>query len=382
MTLKVCLLPYRPSASGAASYTIELTKALSYVGIEVILVGCELKRQTLIDGNVKLIDCGRDPVLLQYAGGPILDHVLLSAKLKKIFADLNGYIDVLHFTLASASVLFNNEFITTAWLPLSTIDMIKLHPKLLKFPKNILANIALLEYNIMEFKSFRKASKIICLTESAFKKMSKAYPTKAVLVPPPIEICKEPKKDYSSTKPSILFVSRDLSYPRKNLKTLLLALKLLVSKGVKNFKLILVGDNLGSLSPLVNSLRKAGIEVILYGRMPRKKLLKLYRQVDIFVSPNIYEEVGYVTLEAVGAGLPIIASDIPPFRDLVKNGVNGYLVPALDYESYAKKLIELIEDSQLRKKMSEASFYLAMQHFSYEVVGKKLKDIYRRHLDN
>jgi glycosyltransferase involved in cell wall biosynthesis len=343
-------------------------------------MGCEPKDQQMqANGSIEFINCGQDPIFFQYLG--LADNVLLSHKLRRLIGPFVDQIDVVHFTIASASLFFDCGFITTAWFPLSTIDTIKLHPCLWKFPKSILGIFALLEYGWMEHISFRKARKIVCLVEETFKKMNEIYPGKAVWIPPPIKVGQGRKEVGESSTPIILFVSREIDHPRKNLKTILFALKLLARRGVTRFRFVIVGGKGHSLMPLISELRSTGIDITLDGYMPRSSLLRFYDRADVFVSPNLYEELGYATLEALSAGLPIVASDILPFRDLVENGVNGYRVPPLDYNAFATALQELIEHQDLRREMSKASLRIAEKRFSYEVVGEKLVNLYKEILN-
>ena len=78
-----------------------------------------------------------------------------------------------------------------------------------------------------------------------------------------------------------------------------------------------------------------------------------YQRADVFCAPNTGQEsFGIVLLEAMAAGAPIVASDIPGFRDVVAQGVQGYLVTPQDPPAIAEALIRLLGDSELRAQMA------------------------------
>jgi len=103
-------------------------------------------------------------------------------------------------------------------------------------------------------------------------------------IPPPIRIRKI-KKYESSERLKILFVSRDIGIRRKNLGCLTEALKLTSRKT----ELHLVGNG---------SVNGSDKETVIHGYMSREKLTDLMYEMDLLVLPSIYEELGYVGVEA------------------------------------------------------------------------------------
>lgn len=74
---------------------------------------------------------------------------------------------------------------------------------------------------------------------------------------------------------------------------------------------------------------------------------------DVFLLVSGYESFGYATLEAMSAGLPCVASDVPGSRDLIVDGLTGYLVSHDAIEAYVQALGRLLRDSELREGMGE-----------------------------
>ena len=84
-------------------------------------------------------------------------------------------------------------------------------------------------------------------------------------------------------------------------------------------------------------------------------------------------------LEMMAAGLPVIATDVRGNRDLVEDGVNGFLVELEDVDGLTTAMINLAEDASLRRAMGEAGMRKA-QEYSLDKVIEKMKAIYGRFL--
>ena len=85
----------------------------------------------------------------------------------------------------------------------------------------------------------------------------------------------------------------------------------------------------------------------------------IFAAADLFVLPSRYDGWGVVVNEALGSGLPIIVTDRVGARDLVKNGSNGFITPTGDVDILAQALLQLAQDSKLRKAFSSTSAALA-----------------------
>ena len=74
---------------------------------------------------------------------------------------------------------------------------------------------------------------------------------------------------------------------------------------------------------------------------------------DVLVLPSLYEELGTVLLEAMQAGLPIVASETGGIPDVIEDGVNGLLVPPGDPEALARVIDRILSDGDLSRRLSE-----------------------------
>jgi glycosyltransferase involved in cell wall biosynthesis len=145
--------------------------------------------------------------------------------------------------------------------------------------------------------------------------------------------------------PVVMFVAR--FDPTKDHPTLLRAIR-----RVPNAELVLVGD--GCSRPEMQRLASnLGIRerVHFLGRRPDvPQLLKL---ADLYVHASNSEGFGIAAVEAMSAGLPVIASDVPGLKEVVEGA--GRLVPPGNEEALAKTIDEILRSKQMRQRMADAS---------------------------
>ena len=100
----------------------------------------------------------------------------------------------------------------------------------------------------------------------------------------------------------------------------------------------------------------------------------------MFVLPTYYLPEGqpWVIVEAMAAGLPIIATAQGAIPESVIDEANGYLVPKQDPEALAEKMRSLILDSDLRAKMGKQSRIFYEKSFTEEVMIRSLSIVFRR----
>jgi glycosyltransferase involved in cell wall biosynthesis len=104
----------------------------------------------------------------------------------------------------------------------------------------------------------------------------------------------------------------------------------------------------------------------------------LLRGADIAVLPSYHEGAPLFLLEAAATGLPLVATDIPGCRIMVRPGVNGFLVRPRDPQALAEAIADLAADPALRTRMGAASREIAVNEFDqYRIVNQYL-DVYRR----
>jgi phosphatidylinositol alpha-mannosyltransferase len=87
------------------------------------------------------------------------------------------------------------------------------------------------------------------------------------------------------------------------------------------------------------------------------------------------ESFGIVLLEAMAAGVPVVATDIPGYNEVVEDGVQGFLVPPEDPEALAEALLRLLRDPALRARMSAAGRQRARQ-YDWDEIARRVVEFY------
>jgi len=140
------------------------------------------------------------------------------------------------------------------------------------------------------------------------------------------------------------------------------------------------GPERRNLEEAIGSNRLAG-RVELCGRLDDPALLDLYRRASLFCLPSCErsEAFGLVQLEAMGAGLPVVSTDLPTgMRAINRHGETGFVVPPRDPAELAAALARLCSDARLRVRLGAAARRRAQELFSREVMGHRLLALYHR----
>jgi len=162
----------------------------------------------------------------------------------------------------------------------------------------------------------------------------------------------------------LIFVGR--REPRKGLDVLLEALGF-IRETNPEVKLLVVGAEGGTS-------KEDG--VVWLGRLEDELIPDSYRSARIMVSPALgWESFGIVLIEAMACGLPVVASDIPGYRAVVEDGVQGILVIPGDARALAEALRELIMNEDRRRLMSEAALKRAAD-FSWDSLVVDVEEAY------
>lgn len=173
----------------------------------------------------------------------------------------------------------------------------------------------------------------------------------------------------------ILTVSR--LTPRKGLRFLIRAMESL-KEGNEKLELWIVGD--GEEKPVLEALAKecdVSDRVKFFGAVPHDELGRYYGLADVFCLPSLNEGMSNTVLEALAAGLPIVATVTGGTEELVSIGGNGFFVAQQSPEELTEKIARLAADPALRERMGKASRKRA-EEMSWNRVAKRFLDLSAR----
>ena len=103
---------------------------------------------------------------------------------------------------------------------------------------------------------------------------------------------------------------------------------------------------------------------------------EILMKTDILCLPSYREGLPKALIEGAAYGLPIVTTNTIGCKDVVEDGVNGFLVPIKNVEQLSKRIFELIQNKDLRNKMGMASFKIASKKFSSKIINTQTLNVY------
>jgi phosphatidylinositol alpha-mannosyltransferase len=142
-------------------------------------------------------------------------------------------------------------------------------------------------------------------------------------------------------------------------------------------RLVVVGDgpDRSATDVLPTDVRA---RVTMLGAVPNVDLPPFAKACDVYLGTSIGgESFGIVLVEAMAAGLPVVASDVPGYDEVVTDGVEGLLVPPRDAAAVAAAAETILADPSFASRLSQAGRARAAS-FDWSVVGTRLEELYRQ----
>ncbi|MFC1865766.1 glycosyltransferase family 4 protein [Chloroflexota bacterium] len=118
-----------------------------------------------------------------------------------------------------------------------------------------------------------------------------------------------------------------------------------------------------------------GEKVVFSGFVPHDKIPEYMAAADIFVLPSLSEGMPLVLLEAMAAGLPIVATKVGGVPEIIKDGENGFLVEPSNSSELAKKIIFLLQNDDIRRLFSDNNTR-NVKDYNWERVATTLEKVY------
>jgi phosphatidylinositol alpha-mannosyltransferase len=168
---------------------------------------------------------------------------------------------------------------------------------------------------------------------------------------------------------NILFVGRP--DPRKGLEHLIRAMETIHARGTSPVRLVVIGD--GPRRPAYEAMVAEHLKdsVLFVGSVSNELLPRYFSSAHVFCSPATKNEsFGIVLLEAMAAGVPIVASDIPGYRSVVSHGDEGLLTEAASPDRIAETILQLLGDEDLREQMGIKGREKAFRYSWANVAGQ------------
>ena len=179
---------------------------------------------------------------------------------------------------------------------------------------------------------------------------------------------KPPKK--FDDKKIILYFGRIMDYKRVDLLVKVFK-KVLVE--VSNASLHIAGSGPG-LDRVKQVAKNLNVPVKFYGFYPEEKKPGLFRKATVFVNPSSREGWGLTVIEANASGVPSIAFKVPGLTEAIRDNETGFLVEDGNLDLAVDKIVEVLNNKKLRRKLSKNSVKWA-SGFTWENTTRKTHDL-------
>jgi D-inositol-3-phosphate glycosyltransferase len=225
-----------------------------------------------------------------------------------------------------------------------------------------------------------------------------ASPGRVFVVPPgvdltsfrPLDRVEARQKIGFSGGPLLLFVGR--LERLKGVEIAIRALALLSDRAHPDLRLLVLGEDArergvrdadeSEKERLKGIASALGVRdrVDFLGSVAHHELPYFYSAADVCVMPSYSESFGLVGLEAQACGCPVVASDVPGLRSVIRDEVSGYLIHGNDPAAYAERIGRLLADPQLAQQMGRHGSLLA-QRFSWTRTADRLETLFDQVID-
>lgn len=171
---------------------------------------------------------------------------------------------------------------------------------------------------------------------------------------------------------TIITVSRFVK--SKDFHTALYAYKRLVQDNpgrIIRYRIVGYGYHETAIRTLVDTLELSNVELLIRPI----GIYAILKDADIYLSTSIYEGLSNSIMEAMSAGLPVVATDVGDNRYLVKDDFNGFLVKSKDTDAFVRKLQHLVDNEQLRVEFGNNSYLKIAGEFSEQKLFKSYNEL-------
>lgn len=284
--------------------------------------------------------------------------------------------------------IFHTEYILPFFIPQKIKVITHIHDVSFKAYRKMILKRDLFFLDLLIPRSIRRSDKIIAVSEFTKNEIIKYYktdPLKIEVVHNSISVNKlsvnenkkrEVKEKYNLPDKYILYLGT--LQPRKNIALLVEAYAKIRTK-LPEIKLVIAGNKSAhnfdeKIDRIIKKYNLGKHDIVFTGFIDAKDKNIFFEMAHVFVFPSFYEGFGIPILEAMSVGVPVLASDISPHREVSKEAILYFNPKSLD--KLEKKLYNICIDEGLRNKLINLGKSRVL-FFSWEKSAKKLLKIYK-----
>ena len=221
--------------------------------------------------------------------------------------------------------------------------------------------------------SYRNSSVVAAVSKYSASLAQDFGAKKIIIIPNGINVerFKNLKKKEKSKKEFVIVTTSSL-IPRNGIDTLIDAVALLPRS--ESWKVVIAGDG-PERERLRLLIEKHHLQnkVKLVGRIENRKIPELLSSADLFVRPSRHEGFGVSMLEAMAAGVPVIATPVGGIPDFIKQETTGLLVDPEKPEQLAESIGRLMQDNNLYKSLQKYALNLVTKKYNWENITDEVE---------
>ncbi|HFU76940.1 MAG TPA: glycosyltransferase family 4 protein [Epsilonproteobacteria bacterium] len=360
-------------ANANSIHTQRWAVGLAQRGIEIFLFSLPELRETSMyaENNIKVFSYGFSTKFTMQDGFGLskLKYMFVLSVLKNKIKTFSP--DIVHAHYASGygtlgALSHFDPFILSVW-----------GSDIYDFPQKSWLHKRLISYNL------KKADRILSTSHVMAKETAK-YTDKMVEVTPfGIDLTKFfPESEHCHDSDNTIVIGTVKTLEKKyGIEYLIKAFKVIVDKYPQlPLQLMIVGGGslAGELKDLANKLHIGEIAHFV-GTVPYDDIPKYHNIIDIplFLSIEDSESFGVAAIEASACEKAVIVSDKGGLKEVIEDGVSGFVVSAFDYRAAAEKIEILLRDKPLREKMGKAGRERVKKLYNWDENIKQMIEIYK-----
>lgn len=163
----------------------------------------------------------------------------------------------------------------------------------------------------------------------------------------------------------------------KGLSFLLQALCHMKQDWPNNFHVLMIGDG-DYLATFQNELVRNDLQQMVHCLGEQRVIRPFLLASDFFIMPSLHENHSIALLEAIAAGLPTIATDVGGNGEIIKDGIEGVLVPASDSLAMEKAILQMCNSQTLREQYKRNITNNDYREFANDIVDEQLDAVYQQ----
>lgn len=241
-----------------------------------------------------------------------------------------------------------------------------------KLPRRLVLAAKSMAYYAGDAQGYRASTVVLACTETLAAQL-RSQGLRAVACPPPVRASDESDAGELDVEPArelkLLLCCGDLSHPRKNIVHGLRAAALL-ARPERTVSVRIIGANSAALSHAIAELPET-VRVEFLGTQSPSQVRAEMRRAHAFLLPSLYEEWGYVAVESILSGTPVVTYPVYPFADMLKGGL-GVVAENISPEALAQAV-----EQSLTCMRGQLLAQAGARRFGANAIGARLTNIWR-----